>query len=108
MPSHPYFLARWALPLALVAATAMSHAQESLASKYSCVACHNADRKVVGPAWKEIAAKYANGSKSAEALAQSIKKGGSGNWGAMPMPPQPTLPDADALSLARWILAAKP
>ena len=108
MPSQLISLARWALPLAVLGAALPSHAQDSLASKYSCVACHNAERKVIGPAWKEIAAKYASGSKSAEALAQSIKKGGSGNWGAMPMPPQPTLPDADALSLARWILAAKP
>lgn len=107
MSLHPFYMARWVLPMLVLGATTASHAQENLAAKYACVACHSAEKKLVGPAWKEIAAKYAGGSKSAEVLAQSIKKGGSGNWGPIPMPPQPTLPDPDALSLAQWILAMK-
>ncbi|MGB3070252.1 MAG: c-type cytochrome [Ottowia sp.] len=80
---------------------------QALASKYACTACHAADRKLVGPAWSDIAAKYASGGKTDQQLAQSIRKGGAGSWGAVPMPPQPSLPEADALALARWVLAAK-
>ena len=108
MPCLSRFPAQWVLPLALLGGALRVQAQDALATKYACVACHNAERKVVGPSWKDIAAKYANGGKSAEVLAQSIKKGGGGNWGAIPMPPQPTLPDQDALALSRWILAIKP
>lgn len=108
MPHLPLHPARWALPLVLLGGTLPAFAQDALAAKYACVACHNAERKVVGPSWKDIATKYAGGAKSAEALAQSIKKGGAGNWGQVPMPPQPTLPDPDALALSRWILATKP
>ena len=108
MPRFSTHPARWALPLALLGGALPALAQDALAAKYACVACHNAERKVVGPSWKEIAAKYASGGKSAEALAQSIKKGGAGNWGPVPMPPQPTLPESEALALSRWILATKP
>lgn len=108
MPRHTTHPARWALSLALLGSALPTMAQDALANKYACSACHNAERKVLGPSWKEVAAKYADGSKSAEALAQSIKKGGTGNWGKVPMPPQATLPEADALALSRWILATKP
>lgn len=85
-----------------------ARASDALASKYACVACHQAAVKTVGPSWNDIAAKYADGSKSAEQLAASIKRGGSGNWGPVPMPAQPALSDADAQTLAKWVLGHRP
>lgn len=81
------------------------HASKELAQSKACLACHAADKKLVGPAYQEVAKKYA-GQKDAEAqLAASIKKGGSGKWGPVPMPAQPTLSDDDARKLAAWVLA---
>ncbi len=83
------------------------HASQELAQQKGCLACHAADKKLVGPAFSEIATKYA-GEKDAEAtLAASIKKGGSGKWGSIPMPPQAALSEADAKTLSKWVLAAK-
>lgn len=92
--------------LALGAALAMAPAMASqaLAQKNNCLACHAVASKLVGPAYKDVAARY-NGQKDAETtLADHIKKGGSGRWGPVPMPPQPALSDADAKALAQWIL----
>jgi cytochrome c len=76
----------------------------ALAQKNACTACHAVDKKLVGPAYQEVAKKYA-GQKDAEAkLVESIRKGGSGKWGAIPMPAQPGLSDADAKTLAAWVL----
>jgi cytochrome c len=80
-------------------------ASQALAQKNNCLACHAVANKMVGPAYKDVAAKY-KGNKDAEAtLVASIKKGGSGKWGQIPMPPQTTLSDADAKALAKWILS---
>jgi cytochrome c len=76
----------------------------ALAQKYSCVACHQPATKVVGPSWKDIGAKYGDGKGTAAQLAASIKAGSSGKWGAMPMPPQAQVPDADVQALAQWLL----
>jgi cytochrome c len=73
----------------------------ALANKYSCTACHGVDKKVVGPAFQDIAKKH---SGKVDFLAAKIKSGGSGAWGPIPMPPQ-TLPDSDARALASWIAA---
>lgn len=79
-------------------------ANKELAQKNACLACHAADKKMVGPAYQDIAKKY-GGQKDAEAmLAKSIKAGGSGKWGPVPMPPQPGLTEAEATTLAAWIL----
>jgi cytochrome c len=76
----------------------------ALAQKNACVACHAVDKKLLGPAYQEVAKKYA-GQKDAEAvLVERIRKGGSGNWGQIPMPAQPNLKEEDARALARWIL----
>jgi len=99
------------LLLILASMAASAHASEALASRYACVACHQAATKTVGPSWNDIAAKYADGSKNAEQLAASIKRGGTGNWGPVPMPAQAALSDTDALTLAKWVLGhrqAKP
>ncbi len=82
-----------------------AYANLDLAKKNACTACHAADKKLVGPAYQEVAKKYA-GQKDAEAsLIKSIKAGGSGKWGPVPMPAQAALSDADAKTLAAWILA---
>lgn len=85
---------------------ACSSAQASLdlANKNACTACHAATKKMVGPAYQDVSKKYA-GQKDADVmLATSIKAGGSGKWGPVPMPAQAGLSDADALALAKWIL----
>ena len=85
-------------------ASAPALASKELATKNACMACHATDKKLVGPAYQDVAKKYA-GQKDAEAsLLASIKKGGSGKWGAVPMPAQATLSDVDAKVLAAWIL----
>ena len=79
-------------------------ANKELAQKNACLACHAVDKKMVGPAYQDIAKKY-GGQKDAETmLAKSIKAGGSGKWGPVPMPPQPSLTEAEATTLAAWIL----
>jgi cytochrome c len=77
---------------------------QALLQKYACAACHGVDRKIVGPAFKDVAAKY-HGRADAEAyLAGKIRSGGQGLWGSIPMPPQ-TLPDADLQLIAKWLAA---
>jgi len=78
----------------------------ALAQKSACMACHAIDRKMVGPSYKDIAAKYKG--MDAAKLAASIKAGGAGKWGPVPMPAQANLKDEDARTLATWILAGAP
>jgi cytochrome c len=80
-------------------------ASMDLAKKNACTACHNVNKKLVGPAYLDVAKKYAGQKDAAVNLAKSIKEGGSGKWGPVPMPSQPSLSDADATTLATWILA---
>lgn len=90
---------------AAVLISAPAFASKELAQKNACLACHAMDKKLVGPAFLEVAKKYA-GQKDAEVnLAKSIKAGGSGKWGPVPMPAQAALSEADAKTLAVWILA---
>ncbi|MEW6695629.1 MAG: c-type cytochrome [Pseudomonadota bacterium] len=96
---------------ALAALSAPAHAMDAaaakaLAQKSACMSCHATDKKMVGPAYKAVADKY-KGMKPEE-LAASIKKGGAGKWGPVPMPAQAALSDADAKLLAEWILAGAP
>lgn len=80
---------------------------QALATKYACMACHQVDKKVVGPALKEVAAKY-KGDKTAEAkMIKKVKEGGSGVWGTIPMPPNAQVPDADIKAIVQWLLAIK-
>src|SRR5882672_9194083 len=69
-------------------------ASEELAKKHNCLACHTVDKKVVGPSYKEVAAKYRGDPSAAAKLADKVKKGGQGVWGQIPMPPNPQVPDA--------------
>jgi cytochrome c len=81
-------------------------AQEALANKSGCLACHAVDKKMVGPAYRDVAEKY-RGDKDAEAkLVGKVKKGSSGVWGQIPMPPN-NVSDADAHALVKWILSLR-
>jgi cytochrome c len=82
-------------------------ASADLAQKKNCMACHAADKKLIGPAYKDVAAKYAGQKDAADKLAQKIVKGGSGVWGAVPMPANPQVSEAEAKQLAAWVLTAK-
>lgn len=78
-----------------------------LAQKDGCTACHSVDKKIVGPAYKDVANKY-RGDKGAEAkLVAKVKAGGSGVWGQVPMPPNSQVPDADIKKIVEWVLSLK-
>ena len=81
-------------------------AAEALFKRKPCAACHNVDVKLVGPALKEVAAKYAGTEGAVELLAGRIKNGTQGNWGPMPMPANPVT-DEEAKTLAEWVLSLK-
>ncbi len=89
----------------LVAAPAF--AQADLAQKKNCMACHAVDKKLVGPSYKDVAAKYAGQKDAVDKLAQKVLKGGSGVWGAVPMPANPQVTDAEAKQLVEWIMTVK-
>jgi cytochrome c len=94
---------------ALVALSALlaspAFANLDLAKKNACMACHAVDKKLVGPAYQDVAKKYAGQKDAAVVVAKNIKSGGAGKWGPVPMPAQAALSDADANALAAWILA---
>jgi cytochrome c len=92
-----------ALALALLIAPT-AQASDELAKKYNCLACHSADKKLVGPSYQEVAAKYKGQADAPDKLAAKVKAGGVGVWGQVPMPPNPTVPDADLKALVTWIL----
>ncbi|MGH8548937.1 MAG: c-type cytochrome [Methylococcales bacterium] len=82
------------------------HANEKLTTDNGCMACHKIDTKAVGPSFKEIAAKYKGDAGAEAAMIDKVKKGGSGAWGAVPMPPNsPRVSDADIETMVKWILA---
>ncbi|MGH8742910.1 MAG: c-type cytochrome [Burkholderiales bacterium] len=94
--------------MAIMSANALADAKagEALAKKDGCFVCHTVDNKLVGPPYKEVAAKY-KGDKSAEArLIEKVKKGGSGVWGQIPMPPNsPRVKDEDIKTIVQWVLS---
>ena len=75
-----------------------------LLSAHACTACHTLDKRVVGPSFREVAAKYAGDGSSAARLADKIRKGGAGAWGNVPMPPHPAISDAELAQVVAWIL----
>ena len=96
------------LLIALTAvAAAPAFAQADLAQKKNCMACHAIDKKLVGPSYKDVAAKYAGQKDAVDKLAQKVVKGGSGAWGAVPMPANPQVTEAEAKQLVGWILTHK-
>ena len=80
---------------------------QKLLGEKACTGCHALEQRVVGPSFKEVAAKYANDSGAREHLAKKVREGGQGVWGAVPMPPNPNVSDADAKALVGWVLQQK-
>lgn len=99
------------LSLALLSAAlftaAPAMADEALAKSKMCMNCHKVDQKVLGPAFKDVAAKYKGDKKAVDTLAQKIVKGGSGVWGQAAMPANTQVSDAEAKKLAAWVLSLK-
>jgi len=89
----------------LLAAPAFANAD--LAQKKNCMACHATDKKIVGPAYKEVAAKYAGQKDAVAKLAEKIQKGSSGVWGPVPMPPNAIVNADEAKQLATWVMTIK-
>ena len=99
---------KFALFASLAAVIAMpAFANADLAQKKSCLACHAADKKLVGPSYKDVAAKYAGQKDAVAMLAEKIQKGGVGAWGQVPMPANPQVNAEEAKQLATWVLSAK-
>ena len=86
---------------------APAFADLAMATSKNCMSCHAVERKVLGPSFKEIAAKYKDDTAATDRLATKIIKGGSGVWGPLSMPANPQVTDADARKLAAWVLSAK-
>jgi len=93
--------------LALLSATTLlspALADQALATSKNCMACHAVDKKLVGPSYKDVAAKYASDKTAVDKLATKIQKGGAGVWGPIPMPANTQVNDAEARKLAAWVL----
>ena len=90
---------------ALASSSAMANAD--LAKAKNCMACHAVATKVLGPAFKDVAAKYAGQKDAEDKLVGKVLKGGSGAWGTMPMPANPQVSDAEARTLVKWVMAQK-
>ena len=101
--------ARTTLAAALLLALAVpgAHAQADLARQRNCLACHAVDKKLVGPAYKDVAAKYVGDKDAVARLSKKVREGGVGVWGNIPMPANPQVSPAEAESLVRWVLSQK-
>ena len=95
------------LAVALPAAPAFAADEMALAQKSACTACHAVDKKLVGPAYKDVALKYKGNAKAQAMLEEKVKKGGVGVWGQVPMPPNSAVKDEDIHKLVAWILSIK-
>ena len=97
-----------ALSLAAGSALAADAAKaEALLKQHNCTQCHGLDKKILGPAYKDVAAKYAGQADAVAKLVPKVMKGGSGVWGAVPMPANPQVTEAEAKQLVQWILSLK-
>lgn len=100
--------ARLLLCLAAAALTSnVAMANADLAKSKNCLACHAVANKVLGPSYKDVAAKYAGQKDAEDKLTQKVLKGGSGVWGAVPMPANPQVSEAEARTLVKWVLSQK-
>lgn len=93
--------------LAALQCAPAAHANEALARKNDCLGCHSVANRLVGPAYKDVAARYAGQGDALEQLQNSIRNGSSGKWGELPMPPHPKLAAADLKKLTAWVLGLK-
>ena len=94
-----------AVAVAAFSLPALAADELALAQKSGCTACHAVDKKVVGPAYKDVSAKYKGDKAAAAKLEEKVKKGGVGVWGQIPMPPNTQVSDADTKKLVAWILS---
>jgi cytochrome c len=92
---------------ALAAAPASAQNVDDLLKKHACLSCHAVDKKLVGPSYKDVAAKYRGQAGAEKSLAEKVKKGGQGVWGQIPMPPNPNVSDADLNAMVKYILSVK-
>ena len=107
MKRHVIVLAAALLAAGNARAALDNAAAQALMQKDGCSACHAIDRKVVGPAYQDVAAKYKGDKDALAKLSDKVKKGGSGVWGPVPMPPNAQVSDADIKTLVGWILSLK-
>ena len=101
------FIVAAALGTLALSTTAAAQDAAKLAQEKACLACHAIDKKVVGPAYKEVAAKYKVDKNAEVNLAKKIRAGGVGVWGQVPMPPNTTVNEKEAVILAKWVLSQK-
>ena len=80
---------------------------EAMMGKYACSACHAIDKKVVGPAYVDVAAKYKGDKNAVDMLSKKVKEGSTGVWGQIPMPPNAAVPPADIKEIVTWIMTLK-
>lgn len=104
---------RLMIALLMTAASVSAHAvdvakAQQIAQKNACMGCHAVDKKLVGPSYQDVAAKYKGNKSAAATLVAKVKAGGSGVWGPVPMPANPGLSDADAKVVIDWVLAGAP
>jgi cytochrome c len=107
MKAHRAAIALAGAAVLYAAGAAAAPSGEDLIKKDGCTACHSVDKKIVGPAYKDVATKYRNDPKAAAYLENKVKKGGSGVWGPVPMPPNTQVPDADIKTIVAWVLSLK-
>jgi cytochrome c len=96
-----------ALAVTGLLATSQAYATEKLAQSSGCMTCHAAERKNIGPSYKDIAAKYRSDKNAEALLVKKVRAGGSGVWGSIPMPPNAHVKEEDAKAIVQWILATK-
>ncbi|QQX84243.1 c-type cytochrome [Cupriavidus necator] len=97
----------------MLGAAASAHAVDAakaqeIANKNACMGCHQVDKKLVGPSYKEVAAKYKGDKNALATLTKKVKSGGSGVWGPVPMPANAAVSDADLKTVVEWVLAGAP
>ena len=92
---------------ALVLGAVPAFANQDLAKQKNCLACHAVDKKIVGPAYKDVAAKYASDKDALAKLSKKVREGGVGVWGPIPMPANPQVNESEATTLAKWVLTLK-
>jgi cytochrome c len=95
------------LTVSVFFASGAAMANADLAKAKNCMACHSVANKVVGPAYKDVAKKYAGDKTAEDKLVAKVMKGGSGSWGAIPMPANPQVTEAEARTLVKWVLTSK-
>ncbi|MDN4588662.1 cytochrome C' [Xenophilus aerolatus] len=105
--SPPRLVSALVLLLSLAGIATPAAADLALATSKNCMSCHAVDRKVLGPSFKDVAAKYKDNKGAVDLLATKIVKGGSGVWGPVPMPANTQVSEADAKKLAAWVLSTK-